>query len=145
MYMFVEAVKKTIVKLRQYAGRVPEDRLLLLLAIVVGLGCGLAAVLLKQLIHLFQWIMNEFNIKRDLCVLFSTEGFEEGVETAVVEIGNKSFKLLQRGVNTETGEVKCSCETIMVGYNLKTLQAEPIPQEWKDAFCTYEGRDLLRK
>ncbi len=57
MYMFVEAVKKAIVKLRQYAGRVPEDRLLLLLAIVVGLGCGLAAVLLKQLIHLFQWIM----------------------------------------------------------------------------------------
>ena len=67
------------------------------------------------------------------------------VETAVVEIGNKSFKLLQRGVNTETGEVKCSCETVMVGYNLKTLQAEPIPQEWKDAFCAYEGRDLLRK
>ena len=34
--MFVEAVKKAIVKLRQYAGRIPEDRLLLLLAIGIS-------------------------------------------------------------------------------------------------------------
>ena len=73
--MFVEAVKKAIVKLRQYAGRIPEDRLLLLLAIVVGLGCGLAAVLLKQLIHLFQWIMTGwFNTPSDSFLYFVYPG-----------------------------------------------------------------------
>lgn len=36
--------------------------------------------------HLFQWIKNEFNIKRDLCVLFSTEGLDEGEETTEVVI-----------------------------------------------------------
>ena len=73
--MFVEAVKKAIVKLRQYAGRIPEDRLLLLLAIVVGLGCGLTAVLLKQLIHLFQWIMTGwFNTPSDSFLYFVYPG-----------------------------------------------------------------------
>ena len=34
-----------------------EDRLLLILAFVVGLGSGFAAVFLKNLIHFFQWIL----------------------------------------------------------------------------------------
>ena len=50
--------------------------------------------------HLFQWIMNEFNIKRDLCVLFSTEGFEEGVETAVVVDEDQVVPLKQYLQNT---------------------------------------------
>ena len=55
--MILEAVKKILPRIRRYAGKIPEDRLLLILAIIVGLGSGLAAVLLKKLIHLFQWIL----------------------------------------------------------------------------------------
>ena len=64
--MIQEFVKKIPYRIRQYAGRIPEDRLLTLLAIVVGLGSGFAAVLLKKLIHLFQWILTGwFNTPSD--------------------------------------------------------------------------------
>ena len=38
------------------------------------------------------------------------------VQTAVTEIGNKSFKMLQRIINTRTGQIKCNCTSIMVGF-----------------------------
>ena len=34
--------------------------------------------------HLFQWMLSEFNIKRDFCALFSTKGLEERDEADVV-------------------------------------------------------------
>lgn len=43
--------------IKQYAARMEESRLLLVLAIIVGLGSGFAAVFLKQMIHFFQWIL----------------------------------------------------------------------------------------
>ena len=36
------------------------------------------------------------------------------VQTCTVEIGNRSFKLLQQIVNTETGQIKGVCHTVMV-------------------------------
>lgn len=47
------------------------------------------------------------------------------IETAVVHLGNKSFTLLQRAVTTNTGEVKCECRTVMVGYDLATKNRSP--------------------
>lgn len=103
--------------------------------------------------HYFEAVMGEIDWNEHVTIIASLHSdffapifFNEkiAVETAVTEIGNKSFKLLQRAVNTETGQVKCQCETVMVGYNLKTLQAEPITDEWKEAFCRFEGRNLLR-
>lgn len=43
--------------------------------------------------HLFQWIMSEFNIKRDLCVLFSTKGLKERDEADVVIDENQVIPL----------------------------------------------------
>ena len=52
--------------IKQYASRMEESRLLLVLAIIVGLGSGFAAVFLKQMIHFFQWVMTGwFNTPTD--------------------------------------------------------------------------------
>ena len=53
-------------RIKQYASRLGESKLLLILAIIVGLGSGFAAVFLKQMIHFFQWILTGwFNTPAD--------------------------------------------------------------------------------
>lgn len=53
-------------RIKQYAIGMGESRLLLVLAIIVGLGSGFAAVFLKQMIHFFQWILTGwFNTPSD--------------------------------------------------------------------------------
>ena len=49
--------KKISHSLRVWLERMPETRKVLLLAFVVGLGSGLAATLLVEAIHFFQWIL----------------------------------------------------------------------------------------
>jgi len=62
------------------------------------------------------------------------------IQTTTVHLGHKSFTLFQRAVNVAKQEVKCECKTVMVGYNVRTLQAEQIPQEWKLSICAFEGK-----
>lgn len=64
------------------------------------------------------------------------------IQTTTTHIGNKSFTLLQHAVNTETQEVKCICQTIMVGYDKGSGLSCPIPVEVRDALETYEERPL---
>lgn len=53
-------------RIKHYAAQLGEERLLLILALIVGLGSGLAAVLLKNFIHFFQWILTGwFNTPAD--------------------------------------------------------------------------------
>jgi len=72
-------------------------------------------------------------------------GENVAVETAVVEIGNKSFKLLQRLIDLETKEVKCVCQTVMVCYDAKTRSSHPISDVWKKAMAEFEGNPELIK
>ena len=65
------------------------------------------------------------------------------VQTSVTELGNKSFKMLQQVINTETNEVKCVCRTIMVGFDKKTNTSMPISDEWKKAIAEFEGNGNL--
>ena len=65
------------------------------------------------------------------------------VQTSVTELGNKSFKMLQQVINTETNEVKCVCRTIMVGFDKKTSTSMPISDEWKKAIAEFEGNGNL--
>lgn len=67
------------------------------------------------------------------------------VQTAVTSIGNKSFELLQRVVDTETKEEKCICRSVMVTYDLVQHCSKPIAKDWIDAICRYEGKDLQKK
>ncbi len=64
------------------------------------------------------------------------------VLTQVVSISERSFKMQQRVVNANTGEVKCIGTTVMAGFDPATTRGIPISQEWIDALCAHEGRDL---
>ena len=67
------------------------------------------------------------------------------VQTAVTEIGHKSFKLLQQLIDLDTNEVKCICNTVMVGFDAQTKTTRPISDEWRKAINQYEGRGDLSK
>jgi Predicted thioesterase len=67
------------------------------------------------------------------------------VQTAVTEIGTKSFQLAQRVIDLESGEVKCICRSIMVTFDLENHESKALTEEWVNAICTYEGKDLRRK
>lgn len=67
------------------------------------------------------------------------------VETAVTHIGNKSFKMEQRIVNTENNTIKCVCSTVMVSFDIKTGESKPVPGEWKQAIIDFEKNpDLIK-
>lgn len=84
------------------------------------------------------------NVNADfLSPIYSYE--QVAVETCCIEIGNRSFKLLQRIVNSNTGEVKGICRTIMVGFDVELGVSAPISDEWKEAICRYENADLCKK
>lgn len=67
------------------------------------------------------------------------------VQTAVTEIGTKSFHLVQRVIDMETQEVKCVCTSIMVAFDLNKHESKPLDEKWIEAICLYEGRDLRKK
>ena len=84
------------------------------------------------------------NVNADfLSPIYSYE--QIAVETCCIEIGNRSFKLMQRIVNTTTGEVTGICRTIMVGFDVEAGVSAPISDEWKDAIRQFEGSDLTKK
>ncbi|MDP4270683.1 MAG: thioesterase family protein [Bacteroidota bacterium] len=62
------------------------------------------------------------------------------VRTQVAGIGNKSMKMVQQLVNLETGELKSSCRTVMVGYHPESKASKIISQEWRNAIEQYEGK-----
>ena len=67
------------------------------------------------------------------------------VQTAVSEIGTKSFHLVQRVIDVKTEEVKCVCTSIMVLFDLEKHESKPLGEEWVEAICAYEGKDLRKK
>jgi len=65
------------------------------------------------------------------------------VETAVIEIGNKSFKLLQHLIDVDTNEVKCVCHTVMVCFDALTKTTHSISDTWRKAMADFEGNPEL--
>ena len=78
-----------------------------------------------------------------LAQIFATDHI--AVQTAVSEIGTNSFHLTQRVIDLETNEVKCICNSVMVTFDLENHVSKPLTEEWINAICKYEGRDLRRK
>ncbi len=72
-------------------------------------------------------------------------GENVAVETAVVEVGNKSFKLLQQLIDLDTNEVKCVCRTVMVCFDATTKTTRPISEEWRKAMAGFESNPELLK
>ena len=84
------------------------------------------------------------NINANFCSpTFFNEEIE--VETAVVAIGEKSLKIEQRIYRLPDRQVKCSCTTIMSGFDIKTNTSIPIAPEWVEKIERYEGRKLQKK
>ena len=84
------------------------------------------------------------NINANFCVpTFFHEEIE--VETAAVAIGEKSITLEQRIYALPDRQVKCSCRTVMAGFDIKTNTSMPISDEWVKKFEAYEGRKLQKK
>ncbi|MCM1076915.1 MAG: acyl-CoA thioesterase [Bacteroides sp.] len=84
------------------------------------------------------------NINANFCApTFFNEEIE--VETATVAIGEKSLTLEQRIYSMPGHQVKCSCRTIMAGFDIRSNTSIPISDEWVKKFETYEGRPLQKK
>lgn len=60
------------------------------------------------------------------------------VETRTDAIGEHSFTLSQRVLNTETSEVKCEARVVMVCFNTRTGQSIELPEEWKKHILDFE-------
>ena len=67
------------------------------------------------------------------------------VQTAVTAIGTKSFTLAQRVIDVNTQEVKCVGTSVMVTYDLKAHESIPLREEWIEAICAYEGKDVRKE
>lgn len=101
----------------------------------------------------FNEVLPEVNVNREVGVVIGHievsfllpvyPGENVAVETAVVEIGNKSFKLLQHLVDLETNEVKCICHTVMVCFDANTKTTRPISEQWRKAMAEFEGNPEL--
>lgn len=68
-----------------------------------------------------------------------------GVQTAIVEVGTKSFRLLQRVIDIRTEEVKCVCTSVMVAFDLEKHESKALEEDWIEAICAYERRDVRKK
>lgn len=64
------------------------------------------------------------------------------VQTQVTYVHDRSLKLLQQLINVETEQVKCQCEVVMVGFDVKNGVSAPISDDWKRLLSAYEGREL---
>jgi acyl-CoA thioester hydrolase len=62
------------------------------------------------------------------------------VETKVLEIGNKSVKMLQRIVNSETNEIKSTCYSVMAGYDRDNNRSKPISETFKQQVFLFEEK-----
>lgn len=67
--------------------------------------------------------------------------FQEPVEvlTQCAKLGNKSLTLLQHLINSDTGEVKATCATVMVHLDPDTNQPAPLPKVWRDAIAAHDN------
>lgn len=78
-----------------------------------------------------------------LSQIFATD--QVAVQTAVTEIGTKSFRLVQRMIDLNSGEVKCIGTSVMVAFDLEKHVSKPLTEEWIEAICKYEGRDVRKR
>ena len=60
-------------------------------------------------------------------------------ESKIIEIGNKSLKMVQRLRETTTNTVKTTCLSVLAGFDRQTHQAIPICEEYKQRIREFEG------
>lgn len=67
------------------------------------------------------------------CAFIAPIFYGENIEvlTTCVDIHDKSFKLLQMLRNSDTGEIKSLCETVMVSFDPNTQKSAPLKDDWR--------------
>jgi len=63
---------------------------------------------------------------------------EIAIQTAIIHMGNKSFTMIQRAINTRTKDIKCVAKSILVTYDINEKKAIAMPQEYKDKIMEFE-------
>ncbi|MBR1468491.1 MAG: acyl-CoA thioesterase [Prevotella sp.] len=71
-------------------------------------------------------------------------GSHIAARTRISHIGRTSFRLEQDVIDTDTQEVKCTCTSVMVLYDLQLHQSIPLPDQWVDDISRFEGVDFSR-
>ena len=61
------------------------------------------------------------------------------VETKVIEIGNKSVKMMQRIVDNNTGKIKSTCLSILSGYDRKNNTSKEISDDFRKKVDDFEN------
>ncbi len=73
-----------------------------------------------------------------MCPIYLKDEIE--VKTAIVHLGNKSLKMEQQVVNRESGVIKATCKSVMVGFHKKTEEAIVLKPEWRKAVSKQEQK-----
>lgn len=78
------------------------------------------------------------------CDFYSPSYFNESLEvwTTVTSVGDKSFRMEQRIVNSTTGQTKCVGTTVMAGFDIATAKSKAIDRHWVECVEKFEGRKL---
>ena len=66
------------------------------------------------------------------------------VQTKITEIGNKSVRMIQRIINTDTGEIKSTCYTVLSGFDRANDCSQPIADSFKRKVAAYEQQEPLQ-
>ncbi len=65
------------------------------------------------------------------------------VLTKIIEIGNKSVKMLQIIRETENGRVKTVAQTVMCGFDPKTSTSVVVSDTWRDLIRKFENMETF--
>ena len=60
------------------------------------------------------------------------------VETKMLEMGNKSFKMMQRIIDNNTGNIKSTCICILCGFDRQNNTSKEISKDFKDRVIAFE-------
>lgn len=108
---------------------------------------GKAHYFTKVMGRKMDWANVETVIANVNCAYIAPIYYQDKIEvlTTCVAIHDKSFRLLQMLRETESGEIKSVCETIMVCYDPKTKQTMHLSDDWRKKLTEFEHRDLSEK
>ncbi len=80
------------------------------------------------------------------CDFFSPAYISEPLEvlTAVTAVSDRSLTMEQRIVNSDTGDVKCVCHTVLAGFDSAMAQGAPLDPTWVNAISAFEERSFAK-
>ena len=94
---------------------------------------GKAAFMTELLGRSLSWKEVDTVVANIDCAFIAPIFWGENIEvlTTCTFIHDKSFKILQMLRNSDTGEVKSMCESVMVSFDPHTQKAAPLSDEWR--------------